>query len=520
MVISLQPIVQMQKIVKVYPNGIVANNEVDFSVQKGEIHALVGENGAGKTTLMKILFGIEQPTTGTISIAGQEQRIQSVAQALQLGLGMVQQHFMLVPSMTVAENIVLGAEPTKHLLLDRERALQMTRELCETYSFHIDPAVRVEDLPVGDKQKVEILKVLFRQAGVLILDEPTAVLTPQETQELFRQLEILKERGHTIVFISHKLREVQALCDRVTIMRKARTVGVYALADITLQQISQQMMGQEVVLQVDKSPAVPQEPCLAVNNIRYVTEERKQVVKNLSFVLRAGEILGIVGVEGNGQKELVDMLTGFLQPTEGTITIGGQDIAGKSVSTIRDLSMAYIPQERMETGVAQNGSLVENVVSVAYRRRENRRGPLLRWGKLGAMAQAAITDYAIQADSIQVPVRMLSGGNIQKVVVARELEYAPRLIIADQPTRGIDIGAANLIHNQLVKLRDAGSAVLLISADLSEMLTISDSILVLFDGQFSAYFPQTTGLQETELGLFMLGVQKMEDEAIRRCCHV
>ena len=310
----LENAVEMQGIVKVYPNGVVANEGVDFCIAKGEIHALVGENGAGKTTLMKILFGIEQPTSGTIRVHGQPVRIQSVAQALQLGLGMVQQHFMLVPSMTVAENILLGAEPVRGVLLDRREAQMVTRELAEKYSFDIDVNTRIEDLPVGDRQKVEILKVLYRKAQVIILDEPTAVLTPQETDELFRQLIILKEHGHTIVFISHKLREIQQICDRVTIMRKGTTVGTYSLRDITTEKISEYMMGREVHLEVDKAPAKPGAVRLRVSDLSYVNEENKKMLDNVSFALRSGEILGVVGVEGNGQKELVDIISGLTRP--------------------------------------------------------------------------------------------------------------------------------------------------------------------------------------------------------------
>ena len=518
-VICLDPIVEMQKIMKVYPNGIVANNGVDFSVTSGEIHALVGENGAGKTTLMKILFGIEQPTGGAIRVGGDEVKIHSVAEALQLGLGMVQQHFMLVPSMTVAENIVLGTEPMKGLLLDKDEAVRVTQALCEKYSFAIDGRSRVGDLPVGDKQKVEILKVLFRRAKVLILDEPTAVLTPQETEELFRQMVILKEQGHTIVFISHKLREVHALCDRVTIMRKARTVGVYRLADISIDQISERMMGRQAALEVHRTPAKPGHIRLAADNLTCVSGEHKKMVDGVSFVLRSGEILGVVGVEGNGQKELVDMLTGETDPSAGTVTIAGINTAGKGPRSVRDLAAAYIPQERMEVGIAQDCSITENIASYIYRKPEYRSGPLLNWRKLAATARRMIADYQVKAGSEETAVRMLSGGNIQKVIVAREFEGNPGLIIADQPTRGIDVGAANLIHNKLVELRDAGAAVLLVTSDLAEVMTLSDSIIVLFGGRISAYFPDTAELQENELGLYMLGVRTMSEEEIGRCRH-
>ncbi|MFV0413754.1 MAG: ABC transporter ATP-binding protein [Oscillospiraceae bacterium] len=515
----METAVQMKNIVKVYPNGVMANEGVNFSISEGEIHALVGENGAGKTTLMKILFGIEQPTGGTIEVFGKEVSIHSVAQALGLGLGMVQQHFMLVPSMTVAENILLGAEPVKGIVLNRGEAERVTRALCEKYSFNIDVNARIDDLPVGDKQKVEILKVLYRQAKVIILDEPTAVLTPQETEELFKQLIILKTQGHTIVFISHKLREIEAICDRVTIMRKGTTVGVYNLSEITTEKISEYMMGQEVQLGVNKKPAAPGEVRLLVDGVSYVNDENKTVVDGVSFGLRAGEILGVVGVEGNGQKELVDMITGFAQPQAGLVRLGEENIAKKSICHIRGLSLAYIPQERMSTGIAADSSITENLSSVIYRKKENQRGPLLNWKKLAGLAKSKIAEYTVKTDSEKTPLRMLSGGNIQKVVVAREFMDNPRVIVADQPTRGVDVGAASLIHNKLVELRDAGSAVLLVTSDLSEVMSLSDSIIVMYNGKISAYFADVANLAESDLGLYMLGVKTQQQDEIRRCWY-
>lgn len=513
----LENIVQMEKIVKVYPNGVVANEGVDFSVGKGEIHALVGENGAGKTTLMKILFGIEQPTGGTIKVHGKEERISSVSHALELGLGMVQQHFMLVPSMTVSENILLGAEITKGAFLDRTKANAATKALCETYSFDINTSARIEDLSVGDKQKVEILKVLYRQADVIILDEPTAVLTPQETWELFNQLKILKEQGHSIVFISHKLREIEELCDRVTIMRKGSTVGTFNLCDITTEQISEHMMGQEVQLDVDKKPAKPGEVYLAIDNVSYFNGENKKMLDDVSFNLRFGEILGVVGVEGNGQKELVDIITGFSKPHSGSVKLIGTDISGKSICQIRDLSLAYIPQERMSTGIAADFNITENLSSVVYREKKYQSGPLVKWKSLASLARDKIKEYTVKVSSEKTAIRMLSGGNIQKVVVAREFMGSPKVIIADQPTRGIDVGAANLIHNKLVELRDNGSAALLVSSDLNEIMRLSDSIIVMYNGRISAYFSDMTNLQESELGLYMLGVKAQNPAEIERC---
>ena len=511
--------VEMRDIVKVYPNGIVANEGINFEVQKGEIHALVGENGAGKSTLMKILFGIEQPTSGQILVDEKPVTIQSVSEAMTHGLGMVQQHFMLVPSMTVAENIVLGAEPTRSGLLNREEAVNKTQELCKKYSFDIDVNSRIDALSVGNCQKVEILKVLYRQANVLILDEPTAVLTPQETEELFRQLKVLKDEGHTIVFISHKLHEVEELCDRVTIMRRGKTVGTRRLSEITIEQISDAMMGQQMSLKLDKSPAKPGDICLDVKNVSYVSETGKKVVDNVSFGLREGEILGIVGVENNGQSELVEMITGFEKPLAGSISINNNDIGGKSVSEIRNLSVGYIPQERMSTGVAQDCSITENMSSVAFKKDLYSTGPFVKWKELAEMTKERIDQFKIKTGSEKTTIGMLSGGNIQKVVVAREMMGDPDLIVAEQPTRGIDVGAASLIHHRLVDLRDKGSAVLLISSDLGEVLSLSDSLIVMYGGKIAAYFPEVTGLTEKDLGFYMLGIKNQTEEEIVRCQH-
>lgn len=515
----METVVEMKNILKVYPNGLVANEGINFSVEKGSIHALVGENGAGKTTLMKILFGIEQPTSGDILVRGRKVSIDSVAQALHLGLAMVQQHFMLVPSMTVAENILLGDEPTKGILLDLEKAENITRGLCEKYRFKIEGKARIDDLSVGDKQKVEILKVLYRQAQVIILDEPTAVLTPQETDELFKQLIGLRDLGHTIVFISHKLREVEAICDKVTIMRKGCTVGTYNMRDLTTEKISEYMMGREMLLDVPKEPATPGETRLLVDNITYVNDENKRMVDGVSFALRSGEILGVVGVEGNGQKELVDMISGAAQPQGGVVRMNGKDLRGKSICEIRDLSFAYIPQERMSTGIAADCSITENMSSVRYRKKESRRGPLLDWKKLASITRTKNQEYTVKTASERTAIGTLSGGNIQKVVVAREFMDNPKVIVADQPTRGIDVGAANLIHRKLVELRDAGSAVLLVSSDLSEVMSLSDSIIVMYDGRISAYFEDATALEESELGFYMLGVKRQSEEEIGRCKH-
>ncbi len=509
----------MTDITKVYPNGVVANKGATLSVIKGEIHALVGENGAGKTTLMKILFGIESETEGSIEIFGKKVSINSVSDALNLGLGMVQQHFMLVPGMTVAENILLNEEPVKRLFLDKEKAIQLTKELCARYQFNIDVQAYVDDLAVGDRQKVEILKVLYRQAEVIILDEPTAVLTPQETDELFRQLKVLRDQGHTIVFISHKLREIKQFCDRVTVMRKGATVGTYIVGDVSMEQISEYMMGRAVELKIKKEPIDSGEVRLRVRDLHYVNEERKPVLKGVGFDLREGEILGIVGVEGNGQRELVEIITGIKKRYVGTIEISGQDIKEMTIGKIRDLSTAHIPQERMSKGIESESSITENLSAVLFKQRQYRKGPFVRWKKLAHLAREKVDEYGIVADSENAPVGSLSGGNIQKVVVAREFTGSPKVIIADQPTRGIDVGAANLIHRKILQLRDQGSAVLLITRDLEEALSLCDTIIVIYDGMITAHFDRVESLSESDLGFYMLGVKKQAAEEIKRCMH-
>ena len=356
-------ILRLENIEKIYPNGVMANKGINFSVLEGEIHALSGENGAGKSTLMKIIFGEEQPSSGKIFIHGEEKVISSSEVAIELGIGMVHQHFMLVPSLTVTENIILGMEPCKRGFIDMESACRRVEELSQKYNLLIDPKAKIRDLTVGQKQKVEILKILYRGAKLLIFDEPTAVLTPQETEELFAQLKTLKKAGYTIIFISHKLNEVKELCDRISIVRQGRFMGVFHVSDVTEQDISNLMVGREVLLTTEKEPAKPGNILLSVQNLSFYTESNKAILDKLSFDLREGEILGIAGVEGNGQRELVEALTGLLKYQEGSIKVQGKDIQKESVQEIRKLSVAHIPEDRMITGMAHSLSILENALS-------------------------------------------------------------------------------------------------------------------------------------------------------------
>jgi len=512
-------VVQMKGIAKVYPNGIAANRGVDFNVREGEIHALMGENGAGKSTLMKMLFGMEQPTEGEIIVRGERVQLTSPTVAISKGIGMVHQHFMLVPSLTVAENIILGMAPKKGLFIDYKKAVEITEEYAKKYNLQVDPHAKVMDIPVGMKQKVEILKALVRGAKILILDEPTAVLTTQETAELFRELINLKEQGYTIIFISHKLKEIKQITDRLTIMRAGRSMGVYNTADITEQEISRLMVGRDVVLAVEKEKAQPGETVLKVRNLEYTNEWNKKMLDKISFSVRRGEILGIAGVEGNGQGELVEMLFNLNIPDAGTAEVNGVNILGVPQNKIRELGVSLVPEDRMTYGIAGEGTIEENVISDRVNEKRFNRGPLFNMKAIHEESDRLIKDYTVLCKSGKQQVKMLSGGNIQKVVVAREFSSDPQLIIADQPTRGIDVGATEFIRKKLVELSRAGAAVLLVSADLNEVMELSDSLIVLYGGRIAAYFEDTSELDDMIMGEYMLGIKQQSAEEIGRVCH-
>ncbi len=506
---------EMRDIVKVYPNGVLANDKVELICQKGEIHALMGENGAGKSTLMKILFGIEQPTSGKIIFKGEEISIKSPLDAIAKGIGMVHQHFMLDENLTVTENIILGMEPKKGLGLDFKRARQMVIDVAEKYNLKLDPDKLISELDVGRKQKVEILKALIRGAEVLILDEPTAVLTPQETEELFNQLKILRDEGHTIIFISHKLNEISEICSRATVMRNGKFVGSRSLSDVTMAELSRMMVGRDVIREVEKQPANPAEVVLNVKDLKVVNDELKRVVNNVSFSVRAGEILGIAGVEGNGQREIIDCVTGLRTDYEGALTLLSQPYAQKLViKQIRDLGLYHIPEDRLTYGVMENASIVDNLIANIYDQPAYNKGIKMDYKKLNAVAENLIGQFQIKTDSKFTEVRMLSGGNMQKVVAAREMIGDLKLLVADQPTRGIDVGTASFMHDQIVKMRDDNTAVLLSSADINEVMELSDSMIVMYEGEIVAYFKTTHGLSEEELGLYMLGLKRMSLEEI------
>lgn len=515
----MEDILVMKDITKVYDNGYVANDHVNFSARQGEIHAICGENGAGKTTLMKMLFGIEKPDEGTIYIKGKEAKITSPLKAIEAGVGMVHQHFMLVPSLTVAENVILGIEPTKGMVFDKEKAIQMTKEVCEKYGFKIDPTARVSDISVGVKQKVEIVKALVKGCDILILDEPTAVLTPQETAELFVQLKLLRENGHTIIFISHKLNEVKELCDRVTVIRRGKTIDVFDTAGVTEADISRAMIGVDIELEVAKTPAQPKDNVLVVKDLGVFNEAAKKVVKNVSFSVREGEILGIAGVEGNGQRELIDAITGLRPYSEGSIKVLGHEVSSKNIKGLREIGLVHVPEDRMTLGIAAPMSIEDNAIADKIDSKRYNGALLTKPSVIREDTDKWIEEYKVACQNGQQAIGSLSGGNIQKVVVAREFTSYNRLLVCDQPTRGIDVGASEFIREKLVEMRDDGRAVLLVSADLGEVMNLSDSLIVMHSGEIVAYFKNLDGVTDDELGYYMLGVKRMTPEEIEGALH-
>ena len=492
---------KMENITKIYPNGFVANKGITFSVQQGEIHALVGENGAGKTTLMKVLFGMEQPQEGAIYVNEKKVKISSPLEAIELGVGMVHQHFMLLPSMTVAQNVTLGMEPRKNGLVDTQKAVQITQEMSDKYRFGLDATARVGDLSVGLMQKVEILKALIRGAKVLILDEPTAVLTPQETRELFEQLKLLRTEGHSVIFISHKLEEVMELCDNVTVLRHGYCNGTHPISELDAAGISRLMVGRDVVLKIEKEDPKPGKPILEVRNLTRTNAEGKKTLNDVSFTIHEGEVLGIAGVEGNGQSDLSDSISGMVSYDSGTVKLNGKDLKGMKIVDIRSAGMSVIPEDRMTVGCVNDRSVQDNAIADRFDKKENMNGIFLDKKKAKSITDALIKEFEISCDSQDEAIRFLSGGNIQKVVVAREFTSGANFVVANQPTRGVDVGTAEMIRKYLVRqTREKGIGSLLISADLNEILEVSDRLLVMRQGRIVAAFPKANVVVVDVLG--------------------
>ena len=507
-------ILEARNITKVYPGGVVANHNVNLQIKKGEIHALVGENGAGKSTLMKMLFGMLAPTEGQIFVDGKEVHFSSSSDAIADGLGMVHQHFMQVPSMTVAENLILGAETGTAFKVDRKEAVRITTELSDKYNLKVEAKEKVEDISLAMRQKLEILKALYRGAHILILDEPTAVLTPQETEELFEQLKLLRENGHTIIFISHKLNEVKALCNRMTILRDGKTMGTYEISDLDEHEISRLMVGRDVSLDIEKEEMEPGKTVFSVKDMVYVDQFGKTRLDHVSFSIKEGQILGIAGIDGNGQSELVEAIVGTLKQQQGTITMNGKDISNAPVLARQEAGISHVSEDRMKFGTAPKLSLEDNAISKVYYTDKLKTHGLLDSKKISEFTNWILKEFLVKFDNSKQSIAELSGGNVQKVVVGREFDYEPDLLIMNQPTRGIDVGAIEFIRKKIVDMRSRKKAILLVSADLSEILSLSDTILVMHEGRIVGHISDVKNTSENELGLYMLGVKEDSKEQI------
>lgn len=518
---SHEYILELKDIAKVYDNGVVANKNISVGFRKGEIHAIVGENGAGKSTLMKIIFGLQKPTSGQILFNGKEISFQSPLDSIGIGIGMVHQHFMLVPSFTVLQNIVLGDEPTRFSFIDSRKSKKKAEDLAKQYNFQLSMDEKIENLSVGMKQKVEILKLLYKGAKVLILDEPTAVLTPQETEQLFVELKKFKESGHTIIFISHKLNEVKEISDRISVIRKGELISTHNTEDVSLESISELMIGRRVEYEYShiKKEVANKKITLKMDQVT-LQDGKINVLDNINLIAKSGEILGVVGVEGNGQSELVEVLFGYKQPTSGTIAVNGISLLGKKVKDIRDnAKVAYIPEDRMRQGIAGSASIKENMISSFYDAKEFNHKFWMNHKAIDELSDSLIKEYSVVCQSKETEIESLSGGNIQKVVVARECYANPELLIAEQPTRGVDVGSASFIHEKLIELRNSNKAIVLLSADLGEALAVSDKLIVMYEGQIVGFFNDLSELTETELGLYMLGIKKQKKEDIERVMY-
>jgi general nucleoside transport system ATP-binding protein len=497
-------VLELRGITKRFP-GVVANDDINFDLRRGEVHALLGENGAGKSTLMNVLYGLYQPDEGEIAVKGAPVRFHSPKDAINHGIGMVHQHFMLIPVMTVAENIVLADEPTRAgLLLDRAAADKRVAELSRQFSFAIDPDALVGSITVGQQQRAEILKALYRHADILILDEPTAVLTPHEARELFDILKTLTAEGMSVIFITHKLNEVLEIADRITVLRRGKTIDTVERIGATESALARMMVGRDVLLRVDKPAASPGEPVLSVEDLKVADERGLEAVRGVSFDVRAGEIVGIAGVDGNGQSELIDAISGLTSPTSGRVVLDGRDVTGALPAKILDLGLGHIPEDRQRRGLVLEFTLAENIALHDYDK-----PPDSRWGwlfprELVQRARDLIRQYDVRGGGPQSRASALSGGNQQKVVLAREIGREPRALIAAQPTRGLDVGAIEFVHRRLVDARDNGKAVLLVSLELEEILSLSDRVLVIFEGRIVAeHGPDVTA---DELGIEMTGI--------------
>ncbi|HEX6305593.1 MAG TPA: ABC transporter ATP-binding protein [Anaerolineales bacterium] len=505
----MAPVLELKGITKRFP-GVLANDRIDLKLEEGEILGLLGENGAGKTTLMNILYGLYAPDEGEIYIRGERKEIHSPNDAIDAGVGMVHQHFMLIPVFTVTENVMLGAEEIRlGDVLDRRSAAKRIREISEQFRLQVDPDALVENLPVGIQQRVEIIKLLYREADILILDEPSAALTPQEADELFKIMHNLVDQGKSIIFITHKLREVLDVADRIAVLRQGKMVGATTPEEADQEKLAEMMVGRDVELEVQKGPAKPGEVIVEVKDLQVLDDRNQVAVDGVSFSVRAGEILGVAGVQGNGQTELVRALTGLNQPYAGTILLLGQNVTHANPRKITELGTAHVPEDRQKDGLVLRFPVADNLVLNTYYKEPYSRGVVLQSEVILETAQERIESFDIRTPSPYTPVASLSGGNQQKVIVARELSRPIQLLVASQPTRGLDVGSIEYIHTQLIQKRDDGVAVLLVSTELDEIMQISDRIAVMYRGTI-VDIVRADEVTKEQVGLMMAGISPQE----------
>ncbi|GGC89969.1 putative ABC transporter ATP-binding protein YufO [Thalassobacillus devorans] len=501
-------VIEMLNIRKEFP-GIVANDNITLQVKQGEIHALLGENGAGKSTLMNVLFGLYQPEKGEIKVRGESVKITDPNVANRLGIGMVHQHFMLVDKFTVTENIILGSEPIKKGTVDIKKAEKEVERLSELYGLRVDPKARIRDISVGMQQRVEILKTLYRGAEILIFDEPTAVLTPQEIKELIEIMRALIREGKSIILITHKLKEIMQVCDRCTVIRKGEGIGTVDVADTNPNELASLMVGREVTFSTEKQPAQPKDVTLAIQDLNVKDARQVDMVKSLNLEVKAGEIVGLAGVDGNGQSELIEAITGLRKADSGDIRLNGKSITNLTPRKVTEAGISHIPQDRHRFGLVLDFPIGENMVLQTYHHEPFSKKGVLRYKEIYQKAKSLIEEYDVRTPSVYTKARALSGGNQQKAIIGREVDRSPDLIIAAQPTRGLDVGAIEFIHKKLIEERDKGRAVLLLSFELDEIMNLSDRIAVMFDGSIVAEVkPEET--TEQELGLLMAGSKQQK----------
>ncbi|MFP4022061.1 MAG: ABC transporter ATP-binding protein [Halanaerobium sp.] len=498
-------ILDMQNITKIFP-GVKANDNVNLSIKKGEIHALVGENGAGKTTLMNVLYGLYEPEEGQIFYEGSPANVDGPQDAINLGIGMVHQHFMLVDPLTVTENIILGNEPRDGLTINREQARQEVKDISNKYGLYVDPEAKIIDISVGMQQRVEIIKTLYRGADLLIFDEPTAVLTPQEIDELFEIFRSLKEQGKTIIFITHKLKEVKEISDRITVLRSGKSIDTVNTEEVTESDVAELMVGRPVLLEVEKEKATPGKDFFQIENLKVKDNRGITAVNGVSLSVKKGEILGIAGVEGNGQSELIEAVTGLRKIESGQVKINGKDTTKLNAEHIKREKVAHIPEDRQKRGLVMDFDLQENMILGYHKLEPFSKNGIMNYNYIRDYTEKLLEEYDVRGGGVNTEAKSLSGGNQQKFIVAREFSHDPELLIASQPTRGVDVGSIEFIHKQIVDRRDDGAAVLLVSAELSEILSLSDRIAVIFEGEIVKIL-DAEDADERKLGNLMTGSQ-------------